>query len=467
MASALHRPWRGLVTANAPGRTARTPELRHTGLPPGPRLPKPLQTLLFWGVPLGYLEWCRARYGDRFTLLAVDHPPLVFLSDPDDIRAVFGAPAEVLAPGEGGSSILPIVGERSFMLLDGEEHLVGRRAILPRYRGAAVMRHLPLLNELAAREVASWPREEPIALHPRLRALALAIVLRTIFSSAPEERLELLCNRLLAMLSITAGPLLSLPALRRGPGRWEWNRFIEHRREADRLIHELVRERAGGDGDDIDSEDILSSLLAARGLDGAPLSSRELRDNVMSIVLAGHETTASELAWAFTLLAHHPLVQERLIEELDSGTGEEYLMATIQETLRHRPVFLFTIPRAVREPIQIGGFTYEPPAQLLGCIYLMHHDPLRYRDPEQFRPERFLPGAMAEALPQAPGWIPWGGGRKRCPGLHMATLEMQVLLRTVLSQATLSPVKRRVERARWRSVVVTPYNGARVVLHSR
>jgi cytochrome P450 len=429
-------------------------------LPPGPRLPQALQTLLFWGAPLGLLEWCRARYGSRFTLRAIDQPPLVFLSDPREVRAMLTAPADLLAPGEGGATITPIVGARSFMLLDGEEHLAGRRAILPYYRSECVQRHEPRLRELIEREVATWPRERPIALHPRLRALALEIVLRTIFADAPEEQLRRLHERLLAMLSITAGPLLSLPALRRGPGRLRWSRFVRERGEVDELIAQLVAERAGG------GEDVLAALLAARGIDGARMNAHELRDNVMSIVLAGHETTAAELAWALQLIAHHRPVQECLISELDGGSGESYLHATIHEVLRHRPVFLFTIPRAVRAPIEIGGITYRPPAALLGCIYLMHHDPVRYRRPELFAPERFL-GPAAQATAQGPAWVPWGGGRKRCPGLHMATLEMRLLLRAVLARATITPAGRRLERARWRSVVVTPWRGSRVVLHDR
>jgi len=182
----------------------------------------------------------------------------------------------------------------------------------------------------------------------------------------------------------------------------------------------------------------------------------------MSIVLAGHETTASQLAWAFQLLAHNPSVLARLTEEIDGGTGDEYLSATVQEVLRHRPVFLFAIPRAVNRPIKIGGFSYRPPVHLLACIYLVHHDPALYRQPEEFRPERFL-----EAPPPAHAFLPWGGGRKRCPGLHLATLEIKTVLRTVLASMTVRPAGKRIEHPRWRSVIVTPHAGCRVVLGTR
>ncbi len=192
------------------------------------------------------------------------------------------------------------------------------------------------------------------------------------------------------------------------------------------------------------------------------MTSRQVRDNIVTIIVAGHETAASELEWAFQLLSHNRAVLDRLVEEIDADSGDEYLTATVQEVMRHRPAFLFMIPRAVRRPIEIGGRTYRPPAYLLGCTYLMHHNPIFYSEPHEFRPERFL-----EASPETHAWLPWGAGRRRCPGKHMAMLEMKVVLRTVLSSVTLRPAARNIERPRWRSVVVTPHAGSRVVLHSR
>jgi cytochrome P450 len=182
----------------------------------------------------------------------------------------------------------------------------------------------------------------------------------------------------------------------------------------------------------------------------------------MSIILAGHETTSSQLAWACQLLAHHPAVLDRVIAEIDRGEGDEYLTATIQEALRHRTVFLFGIPRAVKQPIDIGGWTHRPPALLLACIYLLHHDPALYPEPHQFRPERFL-----DAPPNPQTWLPWGGGRRRCPGLRLAMLEIKTVLRTMLTDMTMHPVGKRMEHPRWRSVIVTPHAGSRVVLQRR
>jgi cytochrome P450 len=440
--------------------------MRHAArvaLPPGPPSPALAQTFLIWRSPFAYLRRARRRYGSRFTINLTSHPPLVFLSDPADIRAMLAAPADILHPGEGAYTVEPLVGDESFMLAEGERHLCGRRVVLPPFRAAAVQQHVGHVADLAAHELATWPRGVPFALAPRLRALTLETLLRTIFGACGhpgEERLCELRDRLLEMLTVTASAVFPEPLLRHGPGRRIWMRFLRRRAAVDQLIYSILadRVRAGEQGGDL-----LDRLLSARNPDGSPFSHRQVRDDLMSIVLAGHETTASQLAWAFQLLAHNPLVLERLVEELDSsGGGDEYLTATVSEVLRHRPVFLFAIPRAVMRPLEIGGFTYRPPAQLLACIYLVHHDPALYPQPDEFRPERFL-----DQPPASQSWLPWGGGRKRCPGLHLATLEMSTVLRTVLASTTIRPAGETMERPRWRSVIVTPHAGSRVVLHPR
>jgi cytochrome P450 len=431
-------------------------------LPPGPPLLAPAQTLLIWGSPFAFLDRCRSRYGSRFTVRIASHPPLIFLSDPADIRAVLAASADVLHPGEGANTIEPLVGEQSFMLSDGEQHLCGRRVVLPSFHARAVREHEELVGRLAAAEAATWPRGAPFALHPRLRALTLDTLLRTIFSAPGDPGEGTLCelsDRLLEMLAVTASAVLPQPLLRRGPGRGTWRSFLRRRAVVDELIYSIIDSRARtGER----PGDLLDRLLYARNPDGSPFSRHQVRDDLMSVVLAGHETTASELAWAFQLLAHNPAVLQRLVEEIDEGAGEEYLTATVREVLRHRPVFLFTIPRAVKQPIILGGWTFRPPAQLLGCIYLMHHDPALYPEPNEFRPERFI-----GAPPARSEWLPWGGGRKRCPGQHLAMLEMKTVLRTVLASMTLRSAGGRIERPRWRSVIVTPHAGSRVVLHPR
>jgi cytochrome P450 len=428
-------------------------------LPPTAPIPAFLQTVACRRMPLSYLDWCRARYGNAFTMYPVDMAPVVFLSDPRDIHTVLTAPANVLHPGAGGAAIAPIVGEGSFMLRDENEHLTGRRATSPAFTGRAVQAHMDMVAEVVEREVEAWPLDRSFAVHPRLRSLTLKVILRAVFGEETTD-VQMLRDRILELLAVTTSFVLVEPRLRHLPG-WHrtWRRFVRDRRAVDELITLLIARARHAGGQE---HAMLGMLLAARNADGTAMSDRQVRDHVMSVILAGHETTASELAWAFQLLAHNPDVQSRLVGEIEGGTSHAYLSATVQEVLRHRPVFVFAIPRVVSEPIEIGGWTYRPATRLLGCIHLMHHDPDLYPDPHTFRPERFL-GARG----QAPTWMPWGGGRKRCPGHHLATLEMRAVLRATLAEHVILPAGPRIEHARWRSVIVTPHAGSRVVLRRR
>jgi len=379
------------------------------------------------------------------------------MSDREDIMAIVRAPADVLYPGAGAAVIAPLVGEGSFMLAEEDTHLEGRRAILPAFQHQRVRAHTEMVDDIVRREVTLWPRDRPVAIHPYLRALTLRVVLRTIFGQENARQSELHA-RLLRMLTITASLTLQEGQLRPiPPWRRLWRGFLSERVAVHRLIDELISEEAHAPARE-------SGLLAML-LEG-PTSSEDrdpthIRDDLMSVILAGHETTASELAWAFQLLAHNPATAARLADSLDNGE-DRLLMATVQEVLRHRPVFLFTIPRVVNAPFEIAGRTFYPPVHLMGCIYLMQHDPAAYENPERFLPERFL---AAEPPPEV--WMPWGGGRKRCPGHHLAVLEMQLVLKTVLSDLQVLPVSGRVETARWRSVIVTPGGGSRIVLRRR
>ncbi len=432
---------------------------RRRDLPPAAPLPATLQTLACRLRPLEYIEWCRNRIGPRFTVYPIDMPPLVFLSDPKDIRTVVTAPLTVLHPGAGAAKTAPLFGEGSFLLREEDEYLSGRNAIRPAFHRRVVQEHSDMLAELTDREVASWPADSTIQIHPRLCVLTLTVILRTVFSRE-DPLVEALHDRLLAMLSVAASPVLQEPRLRHLPGwRDTWRRFIAQREEVDELIANLIANRRSAVGG---HRDMLEMLLEANRPDGLPMSDSELRDNLVSVIIAGHETTASTLAWAFQLIAHHSIVQDRLIAEIDAGHGEEYLVATVNEVIRHRPVFLFTAPRAVAQPIEIGGRTYHPPAHLLGCTYLMHHDPALFSDPNEFRPERFLDSQVGMRT-----WLPWGGGPKVCPGRHLALLELQTVLRATLLNWRLLPASDKIEHARWRSALLTPHAGSKVVLRKR
>jgi cytochrome P450 len=404
------------------------------------------------------MERCRARFGKRFTLRLVGQPPFVMLADPDDVKSVFTAPPEVLHPGEGASRVLePLLGTNSVILLDERDHLEQRKLMLPAFHGDRMERLSGLITEVAERDVASWPRGEALALHPRLQALTLEIILRAVFGLDPGPGLDALRERLTSILEWGSRPIGMFQPLQRGlDGRGPYAAFAALRDEVDALLYELIDQRRGEDGG---RDDVLAMLLAARHENGSPMSPQELRDELMTLLVAGHETTASQLAWAFERLSRSPAVLARLREEIDAGDGDAYLTATVHETLRRRPVLPNAAPRLVKREIEIGGWTYPPGACLVAHTYLIHHDPEIYPEPYVFRPERFL-----DEAPSTYTWTPFGGGRRRCLGAGFATLEMKIVLRAVLASAELDAAGNGAEPSRRRSITIRPGEGAATVL---
>jgi cytochrome P450 len=426
-------------------------------LPPGPRLPRTLQTIAWWNRTVPFLERCRERYGKRFTMRLLQTPPFVHHSDPEHLREIFTAPPEVLHPGEGARILEPVVGANSVILLDERAHLSQRKLMLPAFHGEKMQRLSALMREVTERELERWPRDEPISLHPRLQALTLEIILRTVFGLDSGERLDAMRDRLTGILQFGARPGSMLPVLQRGKA---WRGFLRGRDEADAMIYETIDERRRDA--DADRDDVLAMLLDARHEDGSPMSRLELRDELMTLLVAGHETTASELAWAFERLTRTPDVLARLTEEVDSDDGDAYVTATVHETLRRRPVLPNAAPRLVMEPVEVGGWLYEPGVCLIADGYLLHHDPDIYPDPYAFRPERFL-----DEQPGTYTWIPFGGGRRRCLGASFAMLEMKIVLRSVLEQNELAPAAPGDEGTRRRSITLSPRAGSRAVLRTR
>jgi cytochrome P450 len=412
----------------------------------------------WWTRPVPFFERSRARFGRRFTIRMLAAPPFVVLADPADVKEVFTAPAEVLHPGSGARILEPVIGSNSVILLDEDAHLAQRRLMLPAFHGEQVAKLAQVMTEVAVAEVERWPRAEPVALHPRLQALTLEVILRTVFGLEEGARLERLREHLTNVLAVGVSPVSMLPALQRdlGPGS-PWRRFLRMRAAVDAELFALIDERRA---EASERDDVLSLLLGARHEDGSPMSAQELRDELMTLLVAGHETTASQLAFAFERLVRTPDVLARLTEEVADGDGDAYLTATVQETLRRRPVLANAAPRLVMEEIEVGGWRYPVGICLVPNAYLVHHDPAIYPEPYAFRPERFLE--------QAPGtytWIPFGGGRRRCLGAAFATVEMKVVLRTVLERVQPRVAgDGRLEVSRRRSITLSPRGGAEVVL---
>jgi cytochrome P450 len=432
-----------------------------TVLPPGPRVPGALQLTATWKRPAASLERLRAKYGKRITVQLPFQPPFVILSDPDEIKELFKAPPDVLHPGEGARVLEPLIGRNSVILLDEAAHLEQRRLMLPAFHGEKMQRLTGLMTELAEREVASWPFEQPVALHPRLQRVTLEIILRAVFGLERGARLDELRDLLTEILEFSENPLSVLPALQRIAG-WTppMKHFNERTRRSDKLIFELIDERRA-EGE-TDRDDVLAMLLQARHQDDSPMSAQELRDELMTALVAGHETTASQLGWAFERLAREPRVTARLVEELDAGDSDEYLTATINEILRLRPVLPNAEPRLTKKPIRIGPIEYPPGVALLASAYLVHHDPEIYPDPKALRPERFL-----EKAPGTYTWLPFGGGRRRCLGASFALQEMKIVMRAVLMRYAITPVRPEAEPTGRRSITFSPARGATVLLRER
>jgi cytochrome P450 len=412
-------------------------------LPPGPSAPLAVQTWEWLARPTTLLRRSAARYGEPFTLrTAWTDAPMVVVSDPASVRAVFTAPAEVATAGASSTFLEPFAGPSSILLLDGPAHLRQRRLMLPPFHGERMRAHRALVAELAAREVDGWPAGEVVVTHPRMQALTLEVIMRIVFGAELPGLRAAIRQALDLTMSLPRMLVFSLVGADR--------RFRRALAVADAALLGLIRERrarpAGGGA-------ILDELIAARHEDGSPPSDQELRDQLVTLLAAGHETTAGSLAWALERLARHPGVLARLRED-EPG----YADAVVKEVLRTRPVLTIAARKLVA-PFAVAGWELPAGVHVAPCIYLTHRRPELYPDPTAFRPERFL-GAGA---PDAYSWLPFGGGIRRCVGAAFAAMEMAEVLRAVAARVALRPDRPEGERMRRRSVTLTPERRGRVI----
>lgn len=416
---------------------------------PGPTESAALQTARWLARPIRFLEDNRRRYGDAFEVMFKGFKsPLVIVSHPAVLRALYGERGHGMPPGRQ-ITLKPLVGARSLLLLEGADHLSRRRVMLPPFRGDRMRAYEPIMRSASERALAAWPVGRAFAVHPSMQSITLDVILQAVFGVADEARRARLHELLGALLAATTSMSLQVQVLfgRTAP----LERLQAQAGEIDALLLEEITARRSAPG-----EDICSLLVAARFEDGSGMSDGEIRDQLMTLLMAGHETTATGLAWTLDLLVRHPDVLER------ARTGDEtYLRAVVSESLRLRPV----VPLAGRRlavPLEVDGLSLPAGTDVTPAMWLTHTRPEEYPEPYAFRPERFLANP-----PSTYTWIPFGGGVRRCIGAPFAELEMRVVLEEVLSRFDLRPADRGAEGIARRNVTFSPRHGTRLIATPR
>jgi cytochrome P450 family 135 len=422
----------------------------------------PLAQTLRWAFrPIAFMEDCRRRYGDNFSVRFVGFErPMVMISDPEAIKALYREPEHGLPPGRN-IVLEPILGPKSLLIQEGAEHLSRRRLMLPPFHGERMRSYEETMTEIVEAEIDSWPLGAEFPIHARMQAVTLEVILRVVFGVSSGPRLDRLRGMLSTVLEETTTPgrqVLGL-ALQRFGGNGPFARFEGQLREVDELLMaEIAEHRERPDLEE--REDILSMLMRAEFEDGSRMEDRELRDQLMTLLLAGHETTATALAWTFDLLLRHPAVLGRLRDSLEAGE-EDYLRATISESLRLRPVIPLAGRRLAKELVA-DGLTLPAGTDVTPSIWLTHTRADVYPEPFAFKPERFL-----EEGPDTYSWIPFGGSVRRCIGATFAEFEMRIVLREVLTRCELRKAKPMPERVGRRNITLSPRDGTPVVVTAR
>lgn len=449
------------------------PTLPRMSLPPGPLLHPAVQLYRWIFRPLEFLSECRARFGDPFTLRIAGAGTWIVTDSPDTIREVWSAGPNEMHAGKANEPLRPFLGENSLLMLDGERHLRIRRLMLPPLRGERMAAYGSAMLEIAQGSIDRWPFGRPFPIHARFQAITMDVILRTVFGVEEAARYAELAALFEELLRVGSWPPLLIPRLQVDLGSLSpWGRFLRLSEKADRLLREEIdrRRRAGTEG----RTDVLSLLLDARDEEGRPMSDEELCDELVTLLVAGHETTATSLAWSLRWILPDSGLVARLREEVRSAEGEgggldparvaklELLDAVLREVLRLSSV----VPLVGRElmwPMKAGAYDLPVGTRLLPCIHLAQRRPEVFPDPERFDPDRFLKGEK----PPPTAWFPFGGGIRRCVGMAFAMYEMKMVLAAVLSRASLRLASKKPIRPVRRAVTMSPSEGLPVVLEAR
>ena len=440
-------------------------------LPPGPALPAAWQGIALALRPADFLERCALRYGECFTLKIPGFPKQVVFTHPDAVRDIFGADPDDARAGRANKVLEPLLGRHSLLLLDGERHLRERRMMLPPFHGERMKAYFDAIAALTDRAIDSWPIGKPFPIHGEMQRITLDVILRAVFGVDEDEadfgELRALLVRLVS--SIT-NPLLLFPPLQKDLGGWwPWSRFIRLRRRVhDRLLEHITRRRADAEN----RPDVLSMLIMARDEEGGQLRDDELHDQMLTLLLAGHETTATGLAWAVHRILADDEIRDAILKELRSVVGDgpldpthlaelRFLDAATKETLRLHAV-VPDVGRALERPARIGDRDLPAGVMAVPSIYLVHRRPDVWPDPERFDPRRFL-----DARPTAYEFLPFGGGTRRCLGMAFTLYEMKIVLAEILLRLSVHVVDRKVPRVTRRAVTFAPRGGVPVVIEAR
>ncbi|BAY95463.1 MULTISPECIES: cytochrome P450 [unclassified Tolypothrix] len=437
-------------------------------LPNGPQSPAFVQMLQWIFQPMAFMEACAKRYGDIFTMQL--NPPVVFVSNPQALQQILTSDTkEFAAPSDWNTVFEPMLGKNSVITVSGEVHRRQRQLLMPPFHGDRMRTYGQVINDVTQEVISQWQIDQPFCVRSAMQKITMRVIMQAVFGLYAGPRAEELEEILATMLN-ESSPLrvveLYFPALRLDFGpRSSWGRFLRRKQRVHQLLNEEIQERR--ENPDSSRTDILSLLMAARDEAGEAMTDEELRDELMTLLTAGHETTATALTWALYWIHKSPSVQQKLLQELDS-LGENpdpssvfkspYLSAVCSEALRIYPVGMLTFPRVVKTPVSLCGHNLEPGTVVLGSIYLTHQREDLYPQHQQFKPERFLERQFSPYE-----FLPFGGGARRCIGMAFAQFEMKIVLAKILSSWELALIDNGEVRPKRRGLVTGPNRSIQMV----
>jgi cytochrome P450 len=409
----------------------------------------------------GFMAQARKAYGETFTVHLPGAKNWVFLTDPEHVKQVYTGDPAIFHAGEGNSILLPLLGRHSVLLLDEKPHMRQRKLLLPPFHGKRMAGYEELMRGIARDTIDRWPTGTPLKAWPQMQEVTLEIIMRAVFGVAEGARLDRLRSALETLMAEVTRPRTMILMALMGEKRFARLHAVQSRLRAvdDVLMPEIAARRQVDDLDE--RSDILSMLLQARDEDGQYMGDRELRDELMTLLVAGHETTATSLSWALEKLVRHPEALRRLQDEVREGESDVWMTAVVRETLRLCPVISITV-RELQAPIEIAGHRLPVGTRVVPCIHLVHRRPDLYPDPDAFRPERWL-----DQTPGTYTWIPFGGGVRRCLGASFALFEMKTILGEIVRSMDLQTTTAPTERMRSRAITRTPGGQAEIVVARR